>query len=493
MKYLKYTGAILVAAMLCVQTHAQDKVYYGLLHAHTLFSDGSGTPEDAYKMAKANKLDFFAVTPHNHADAEQGAKERADNVLIALQPELYNGNNNVTVNRQFKDPGKNETKVVKPLLKTAKDEKTATFIPLYGQEYSSISSGNHMNVLGIDHVITVPNGDFKGLVAELKKIQQAGGNVPVLQLNHPEVHNDLFYKGNDEGTKDHMFNDYGIDPGDLGPHFKNMVAALDPYVDLIEILSGPAMAKTRQASYRYSANENDYYFYLKQGFHISPSAGQDNHYPTWGMVTDARTGVVCSSLSEVELYKAFRANRTFATEDKNLSVILRINDKIMGSSITATDGSDLKIEVQVKDEDEPDAKYAVYLYSGQVNAEMSTSATDWKAQDGQMDEHELDGNGTLKIDGMVAVKAATFYYVKVVQDGDDRAWSAPVWVNEPKATNTTTTTTQAAKYVWTSGSSAVYHVKGCTAVDRISPENRVTGNTPPAGRRQHDCTLPDEH
>ena len=46
------------------RNHDQLKAYYGLLHAHTGLSDGKGTPEEAYQMAKKNGLDFFAVTDH---------------------------------------------------------------------------------------------------------------------------------------------------------------------------------------------------------------------------------------------------------------------------------------------------------------------------------------------------------------------------------------------------------------------------------------------
>ncbi|HBF38652.1 MAG TPA: hypothetical protein DDW50_15205, partial [Firmicutes bacterium] len=41
------------------------QTYFGYLHAHTSFSDGSGTPEEAYQYAREiGKLDFFAITDH---------------------------------------------------------------------------------------------------------------------------------------------------------------------------------------------------------------------------------------------------------------------------------------------------------------------------------------------------------------------------------------------------------------------------------------------
>ena len=40
-------------------------VYYGQFHSHTEVSDGSGTPDDAYRYARDTaKLDFFSISDH---------------------------------------------------------------------------------------------------------------------------------------------------------------------------------------------------------------------------------------------------------------------------------------------------------------------------------------------------------------------------------------------------------------------------------------------
>ncbi|MBU0490735.1 MAG: CehA/McbA family metallohydrolase [Chloroflexi bacterium] len=40
-------------------------VYFGDLHSHSAYSDGKGTPADAFATARANGLDFFALTDHS--------------------------------------------------------------------------------------------------------------------------------------------------------------------------------------------------------------------------------------------------------------------------------------------------------------------------------------------------------------------------------------------------------------------------------------------
>ena len=484
----------LIAFFIYVTSSAQidpsQKVYLGLLHAHTLISDGSGTPVDAFTKAKSKGLNFFAETPHNHSAAESGAKERNDGVLIATQPLLYNGSSNVSVTRKWKENNVQHTETVsiKPLIKAAHDATTSNFIALYGQEFSTISSGNHINVFGINEVLTVDNGDFKGLLAKLKTLPKQ----PVLQFNHPDVHMDLFYNGTKSSIKENMFNDYGIDANDLGPHFKDFVKAMDPYVHVIEVLSGPALSETVESDFKYDPNENDYFFYLKQGFHVSPSVGQDNHYKTWGEITDARVGIIAKSLSESTIYEALRLNRTFATEDRNLKVILYINDSLMGSHVSAGEETELNIKVLIEDADEPNSTYEIEIYGAEIEPQLSTAATDWKAKDGFLETISVSKNGIYAVPGIFANKNPWFYYAKVIQNSTDKAWTAPIWINQK--TDSSTNNTTAPIFFWTSNpSSKVYHIAGCGSIGRIKLENLVSGPVPPAGRTQHNCVIEEDN
>ena len=50
------------------------RAYWGCLHSHSTYSDGSGPPRYAYAVGRANGLHFLALTDHSHmVDAEQWA------------------------------------------------------------------------------------------------------------------------------------------------------------------------------------------------------------------------------------------------------------------------------------------------------------------------------------------------------------------------------------------------------------------------------------
>jgi hypothetical protein len=129
------------------------------------------------------------------------------------------------------------------------------FVCGLGQEASSISSGNHVNIFGQFHAggkdekpIFFPPGDFKSLYSQVKARNDAGGKV-FLQFNHPDVLNDLFIDSftkiaANKQAKKTALNDYGLDDfapmgcltGKLtpdNPDCANVPAADKPTMDLI--------------------------------------------------------------------------------------------------------------------------------------------------------------------------------------------------------------------------------------------------------------------
>lgn len=91
-KYWVFSLAILLLLHGQVASAQTEKVFFGNLHSHTSYSDGSGLPSEAYEHAREAGLDFLVISDHNHKQAENGAKaDRRDGILIGKDPTLYVG------------------------------------------------------------------------------------------------------------------------------------------------------------------------------------------------------------------------------------------------------------------------------------------------------------------------------------------------------------------------------------------------------------------
>lgn len=463
-------------------------LYFGLLHAHTWYSDGSGTPEEAYRMAKDQGLNFFAVTPHNHSKAEgKGAPSfpsRKDQVLIAINPELYNSSSPVTFTRRWKEGEIESHSNEKSVIQAAKDITSTNFLAIYGQEYSTISGGNHINVFGTNSLITVRNGRFDDLIEEMENRKNSGENL-ILQLNHPDAIGDLT-----ESEHHKAKNDYGLD--DFGGDFKTLVVNADHYYNLIEVFSGPALDEGiysetyRYADYRYEFN--DYYFYLKQGFHLSPSVGQDNHFKTWGKATPARMGVYAKSLSMEDIFDALRNHRTYATEDKNVELQFLINGNMMGSKLSMNSDKDLEIKVIIDDPDNLDDFRSAELFHGTIFPETANQWSNVRYFDKRVEYTKKKTGNTVTFNVQTVSGDPEFYFVKITQSDGQRVISAPIWINYDNAHFGRLSTN--AEFYWTaSANSRIYHKAGCNIIKSIAERNLRSGNTPPSNRSIHRCTF----
>lgn len=380
-------------ASVCPAAAQTGDVRFGNLHAHTSYSDGSGTPAEAYAMACEAGLDFFAITEHNH-DKADGSGDRKDGLLIATKPALYRSapDSLIAMANAADRPGQ--------------------CVTLFGQEFSTISSGNHVNVFDVDHVIDVKNGQFDLLLAWLEAHPDGAGALPLVQFNHPE-------------TGKRALKDYGRD--DFSNDEVQWVQAMAPHVSLIELLNAPALRDGRDQ--RTSVREGQYFRYLNLGFHLAPSVGQDNHYRNWGVSTDARVAVIAPDFSRRGIIQALRMQHAYATEDKNLRVIFRSGDALQGDVVSfATLGAELPLTVEIEDGDEPDATYRIDVFKDVAGGKPASAPTE---------TYELTGNQAIPVslEGIRLEAFGEYVLLRITQlsnqDEDhaenDRLWTAPIW------------------------------------------------------------------
>lgn len=366
-------------------TPGDVRVFFGNLHSHTGYSDGSGTPAEAYTHARdVARLDFLAVTEHNHAQA--GA--------IAGNHALYNGPQPASL-----------------ISTAAQFNLSGTFVALYGQEFSTISSGNHANVLEVGDVIAtsdVPNGAWNVLLETwLPAHPDSEGKPAVMLLNHPATSDSPNSK------------EYGI------AKFANATAwrnRLDPHAELINMINGPS----HQGNAPGKPSESEFLRYLNVGLHVAPTADQDNHLRNWGSAAQTRTGLWAPSLTKANVLAALRERRVYASEDADLRIVGKVNGKLMGTRFSGADvpasGSVLDIRVSFNDPNEPNARYVVDVFADRVGGLVADVVA----------QHTHEGNGTLSITDVSYGGGEQYFFVKVTQtDQDselrDHAWLAPVW------------------------------------------------------------------
>lgn len=377
---------------LLFQSHANGQlsdefnIYFGNLHSHTSYSDGVKKPDFAYDFARnQGNLDFIAITEHNHRKAD-GKGEREDGKLIATDHSLY-----------------------RDLIRSAREKNDkGDFVTIWGQEFSAISKGNHLNVFGPEIVIDdekVKSGDYKKLYEEWIPNRN---DVQVVQFNHP-------WDGKNKALQ-YGLSQYG------GSHKKLREASEEAGVRLIEVINGPG-TKNQTGIQAKVKGESHYKSLLTRGYRLAPTANQDNHWITWGTLTGARTGVLAKSLNRTSILNALDARRTFASTDANLHVWFSVNDAIMGEEIDA-DSRDLELKYEIEDTSEPNATYKVQVVSGSFAASDSA-----KTKQIESDIEEGEHEATFRVSPTKA-----FVYLRITQSAStpakrDKLITAPVWVN----------------------------------------------------------------
>jgi len=440
-----------------VAASLSDQVFFGNLHSHTSYSDGSGTPDEAYKHARDAqnaKLDFMALTEHNHAEALG-----PDGIGIATQPALYKGadaNSLISTARRLTEDGR--------------------FVALYGQEFSTISSGNHVNVFEIGEVIGVQKGRFDLLLDFLATNKDSTGQPAIIMLNHPK--NTLEVEAKEYGRDDFSTLD-------------NWVKRMGAQARLIQIINGPGQAAGDNHDPA-RPDEDAFFKYLNLGFKVAPTADQDNHEKNWGSATPARTAIVAPTLTKASVLDALRRRHVYATEDKNLKVVIKVNGHLCGDVISPVPVGELSIEYRIEDADEPNAEYAIQVFRDAVGGPAAQMATSVSTAAG-------GGSGVIE-DVVISTASPQYLFFKVVQfneNGDEEyAWTAPVWFqSQPEVIVTPgpgpgpgpgTTPPPATDKAVASRNSNTFHVSNqCFDAQRIKPANLVKGAEARRGRHQH--------
>ena len=358
------------------------QLYFGQLHSHTQYSDGSGTLDSALSYirslpASAN-VQFVAFTDHsNYFDPKNDP-----NVEAALYDTSL-----------VKDSDASHSwKTYKDTIAQFNEDNAGSMVAIGGFEMTWSGGPGHINTFNTPGIVSRNNKtlnnktDDAGMKAYYALLSQTEGANSISQFNHP-------------GTTFGNFKDFS---------YWNPV--IDSRMYMVEVGNGEGQI----GAGGYYPSYEQYIMALDKGWHLAPTNNQDNHQGKWGNANDARDVILTDNFTEEGIYDAIRALRMYATEDKNLELGYTVNGLMMGSSIKTVPGK-LDIEVSVYDPDRTDsiAKVEVVVNSGKV-AHVWDDAAELK-------------NGTLSV---TLDPEYSYYFIRVTQKDGDLAVTAPVWVGE---------------------------------------------------------------
>lgn len=278
-------------------------IYFGQLHAHTSYSDGAGTCEEAFKHASATEnLDFLAVTDHSNSF------DNADNANI----------NDGSMSDEWKEGHELADKYT-----------TEDFVGLYGFEMTWSNGLGHMNTFNSAGFQSRTQADYTNYATALQNYYDALKTAPdsISQFNHP-------------GTTFGDFSDFAY-----------YSEANDALITLVEVGNGEGAI----GSSGYFPSYEYYTRALDKGWHVSPTNNQDNHKGLWGNANTARSVVLADSLTRENIYDAMRNYRVYATEDNDLNIYYTLDSYIMGTSLDKDLVGD-KVEIKVELSDKTDEK-----------------------------------------------------------------------------------------------------------------------------------------
>ena len=359
---------------------AQYQRYFGQLHSHTQYSDGSGSLDTALDYVKnlpeSANVQFVAFTDHsNYFDTTSAANPEGA---------LYDMDLATAYSQQ-------RWKEYKDKIADFNSANTGV-IAIGGFEMTWSGGPGHINTFNTEGIVSRNNKTLNnktsdaGMKAYYALLSQSEGIDSISQFNHP-------------GTTFGTFSDFSYWDG-----------VIDSRIYMVEVGNGEGQigAGGYYPSYEY------YIMALDKGWHVAPTNNQDNHKGKWGNANDARDVIITDNFSEEGIYEAIRERRMYSTEDKNLELGYTVNGNMMGSTLSTVPEA-LDIEVSVADPDKTDSisKVEIVANSGKV-------VYTWD------DPSELAA-------GLLTTQLApsySYYFVRVTEADGDLAVTAPVWVGE---------------------------------------------------------------
>lgn len=258
-------------------------------------------------------------------------------------------------------------------------EEPGVFLPLAGYEWGTISKGGHVGVLGAARVSRAGSTAWDRFYQDM----EADPGDPLVVLNHP-VWNRSF-GGAPDTTR-------------------------DARAVLIEVLGGPSHSEAAAGEAHPDLFHDDVLVLLNQGWRGGFSYGEDDHTGHWGRVSRAGMGTWARARTREALLESLRAGRTFATEDRALSLWLEAGETPMGAEAPL---APTQVRVRAAHASGAVGEVALFLDPDGPGGEPARQV-------------RMVSGGTLDFPLTPDAPGAYVLAVARAEDGA-RAWASPIW------------------------------------------------------------------
>ncbi len=278
---------------------ADERVYWGEIHTHTALSDGNGSAEDNFRVAR-HSLDFWAMADH------------------AYDPQVFDldyrkeGPGREILNDRWAD--------VQALCREY--EKPGEFVPLLAYEWTNFQYGHHnVYYLDYDQPLRMP--------PTLPELYDALRGVECFVIPHHT----------------------GYAVGFCGKNWDCHDEALSPFVEIYsmhgssEEPGGPKPILTWGSWMGPGGSGGSVQEGLARGYRLGIMSSSDSHFDHPGAYDNGLIAVYAEDLTREALWSAMKSKRIYGVTGDRIALDFRVNGEPMGSSITAK--GDRRIDIHV--------------------------------------------------------------------------------------------------------------------------------------------------
>lgn len=293
------------------KTTGAYNLYWGDMHCHCGMSYGYGSPEDAFKAALENRLDFCSLVGHSSwhdTPRDQATFERIKGYIV------FHDQGYLRLERMWPDIKKLTRSMIKP----------GQFIPFLAFEWHSTKYGDH-NVYYFEPTGEIVKAD------SIKELRAKMSGQKALVIPHHTA-----YLPGSRGTDW----DYFVE-GEQSPfveicsfHGASMSSnAPRPFLREMGPRSIEGMTETG----------------LDRGNKFGFIASTDNHGGYPGSFGEGKVACYAKDLTAESLWEAFKARRVYAVTGDRIIVDFNLNDAFMGTEIAHTGKRNIDLSIQAED------------------------------------------------------------------------------------------------------------------------------------------------